>query len=178
MAAIDPTEEPVTNGESHPRATLKLIRTKFPPDEDDDDVSYDSDDIEALERRIAMAEEDDSDDDEHDEDDEMVNGGPSDPERAKKLLREALSKAKSLDKDDEDDVEPKTLQSGVNGIFKGKGKAIEMDEDDDGVQEFVVCTLDSTQVRDLEFLCSSDWRSTTNSLSTSPSRATRTASSA
>jgi FK506-binding nuclear protein len=91
-----------------------------------------------LERRLAMAE-DDSDD----SDDEMVNGGPSDPERAKKLLREALSKAE-LD-DDEDDVEPKTLQSGVNGIFKGKGKATELDEDDDGIQEFVVCTLDSNQ---------------------------------
>jgi FK506-binding nuclear protein len=148
MAAIDPTEEPVTNGESHPRATLKLIRSKFPPDEDDDDMSYDSDDIEALESRLAMAEDDDDDDD--DEDDEMVNGGPSDPERAKKLLREALSKAKSLDKEDED-VEPKTLQSGVNGIFKGKGKAVEVDDDDDGVQEFVVCTLDSKQVRDPGF---------------------------
>jgi FK506-binding nuclear protein len=97
MAAIDPTEEPVTNGESQPRATLKLIRSKFPPLEDDDDESYDSDDIEALERRLAMAE-DDSDD----SDDEMVNGGPSDPKRAKKLLREVLFKAE-LD-DDEDDV--------------------------------------------------------------------------
>jgi FK506-binding nuclear protein len=149
MAAIDPTEEPVTNGETHPRATLKLIRTKFPPDEDDDDLDYDSDDIDALERRLAMADDDDSEDD---EDDEMVNGGPSDPERARKLLREALSKAKSLDEDEDDDddddgVEPKTLQTGVNGIFKGKGKAIEMDDDDDdGVQEFVVCTLDSKQV--------------------------------
>ena len=63
---------------------------------------------------------------------------------AKKLLREALSKAKSLDKEDED-VEPKTLQSGVNGIFKGKGKAVEDDDEDDGIQEFVVCTLDSKQ---------------------------------
>jgi FK506-binding nuclear protein len=94
----------------------------------------------------------DYDDSDDDSDDEMVNGGPSDPERAKKLLREALSKDKGDEDDDEDGVEPKTLQTGANGIFKGKGKAIEMDEDDDGVQEFVVCTLDSKQVRDFAFL--------------------------
>jgi FK506-binding nuclear protein len=149
MAAIDPTEEPVTNGESHPRATLKLIRSKFPPDEDDDLDGYDSDDLAALDR-IAM----DYDDSDDDSDEEMVNGGPSDPERAKKLLREALLKGEDGedDDDDEDGVEPKTLQTGVNGIFKGKGKAVEVDEDDDGVQEFVVCTLDSKQVRDFAFL--------------------------
>ena len=64
MAAIDPTQEPITDGK-HPRATLKMIRVPFPVDEDDDedDEDFDDDDVAAIERRLGVTESDEDDSD-------------------------------------------------------------------------------------------------------------------
>ncbi|RHZ57910.1 FKBP-type peptidyl-prolyl cis-trans isomerase [Aspergillus thermomutatus] len=132
MAAIDPDETPeFEDGQTRPRATLKLVRP--PPDMDLDE----SDD-------------DYEDDSQEDSDDEEVNGGPSDKEKARKL-REAAALKEMLededDEDDEDDEEDFDLKAAISKLVKGKGPATDDDEDDESdegleLDEMVVCTLD------------------------------------
>jgi len=154
MAAIDPSAEVELLGPKH--TTLKLIRVRDPDlldnfDSDDDDASYDSDDVAAIEHRLGLDE---------DASDEDFRGGPSDPEKSKKARAEALIKA--LKEDEE--MEDLEVANGVNGTgksAKGKAKAIDKDledddededEDDDEddedspIQEFVICTLDPDKV--------------------------------
>ncbi|KAF2670929.1 hypothetical protein BT63DRAFT_385367 [Microthyrium microscopicum] len=137
MAALDPTETTITT-DGPPRATLKIVRNIFDvvDDEDEDDEDYDEDDIESIRRRLGLTEEDDEDE----SDEEMTNGGPSDPT----AILNAIKKANAMD-DDESDEE---LTNGVNGVSKGKARAIDLDDDDlseDGMTEYVVCTLDPNQ---------------------------------
>lgn len=153
MAAIDPTALPKADAgaeEVVQRATLKLIRERIDPDEDDDydDDEDDIDDIEAIKARLgeALSEEEDE---ESSDDDEEKNGGPSDPSRTKKARKEALLKALA---NADEDMDLDTLPNGVNGISsKGKGKAVDIEDDseeeeDDEIEEFVLCTLDPNKV--------------------------------
>ncbi|KAF7165102.1 hypothetical protein CNMCM5623_009410 [Aspergillus felis] len=132
MAAIDPDETPeFEDGQTRPRATLKLIRP--PPDMDLDE----SDD-------------DYEDDSEEDSDDEELNGGPSDKEKARKLKEAAVLKELEDDddeEDDEDDDEDFDLKAAISKLVKGKAPATDDDEDDESdegleLDEMVVCTLD------------------------------------
>jgi FK506-binding nuclear protein len=158
MAAIDPTEEVITSGDAPARATLKIVRNifdvvdEYASDNDEEDEDYDDDDIEAIRRRLGITESDDDEDDEDDEgdsDEEMVNGaGPSDPEKTRKIILQAM--AKQIE-EDEDDEEMADIPNGINGVAKlNKGKARAIGDDDesseDGMTEYVVCTLDTTQV--------------------------------
>ena len=152
MAAIDASakNEPLDSGPT----TLKLIRVRgsnIPEYDDEDDESYDSDDIAAIERRLGLEEE---------SSDEELEGGPSDPEKSKKARAEALIKALR----ESEDLEDFELTNGINGTGKSaKGKAKATDEDlededdeddddddedseDDGISEFVICTLDPDRV--------------------------------
>ncbi|KAL8715676.1 MAG: hypothetical protein Q9225_006322 [Loekoesia sp. 1 TL-2023] len=166
MAAIDPSAEPehtgTVNGDTIPRATLKLVydRSGSADDEDSEAGSEDGADEENFLKALLQGKESDEDDeDEEDEsssDDEEINGGPSDPSKSKKARRQAAAEQlmKALaeaESEDEMDVD------GVNGASskkrnKGKGKAMseedeedsEEEEDDDSrMEEVVVCTLDS-----------------------------------
>lgn len=152
MAAIDPSAEPeFEDGDKKrvARSTLKLIRVPgelFDDDSDDSDYS----DIET-----------DEDDVEESSGDEEVNGGPSDPSKAKKVNKLDLVKAiaeedDDEDDDDEDDAEDEAAaKTALMKILKGKGKASESaeedgDDDDDEdsleLEEVVVCTLDPDTV--------------------------------
>lgn len=99
MAAIDPTAEPehtgTANGETPPRATLKLIydRSSQIDDEDDSEGSSDEQDyLKALmEGQDSDGEDEDEDEDESSSDDEDVNGGPSDPARSRKARKQAAA---------------------------------------------------------------------------------------
>ncbi|KAK7756699.1 peptidylprolyl isomerase fpr3 [Diatrype stigma] len=158
MAAIDPTDPPQADEDGNipsvPRATLKIVRPRFPDmmDELDDDrlqrLMYGSDDSD-----------DDSDDDSKNGDDEP-NGGPSDPAKTKKARREAALKKLIEAAQAEEDSDEEMADGGAkktNGTAKKvnkKGKkpatssdedSDEDDEDDEEVdwQELVVCTLDT-----------------------------------
>lgn len=162
MAAIDPTDPPQAdeNGNipSVPRATLKIVRPRFPDmmDELDDDrlqrLMYGSDESE-----------DDSEDSDEDGDDEP-NGGPSDPAKTKKAKREAalkkLIEAAQAEEDSDEEMADGEGAKKTNGTAKkvnkkGKEPATSSDEDDDeddeddeevDWQELVVCTLDTERV--------------------------------
>ncbi|KAF4210489.1 hypothetical protein CNMCM8980_004067 [Aspergillus fumigatiaffinis] len=132
MAAIDPDETPeFEDGQTRPRATLKLVRPPADMDIDESDDDY----------------EDDSEDD---SDDEEVNGGPSDKERARKLKEAAALKEledEDEDEDSEGDDEDFDLKAAISKLVKGKAPATDDDEDDESdegleLDEMVVCTLD------------------------------------
>ena len=151
MAAIDPSTEPEFSGSAidgtTPRATLKLIRQPLGPDDGSSDLdSEDEDNLEALMNGGA------SDEDDKSSDDEDVNGGPSDPSKSKKARTaaalDALKKALA-DGASEDEMSV----DGPNDKSKGKAVAtgdedLSSDEDSEDleVEEFVICTLDPTQV--------------------------------
>lgn len=150
MAAIDPSVEPENEeGEEKktPRATLKLIRV--PAELFDDDDSDDSD-YDAIEG--------DGAEDVDSSDEEEINGGPSDPSKAKKSnkldLVKAIAEQESEDDDEEDDSEDEAAaKAALMKIMKGKGKAAgdeegsdEDDEDSLELEEVVICTLDPEKV--------------------------------
>jgi FK506-binding nuclear protein len=153
MAAIDPTAEPEIEGDATsvvPRATLKIIRQ--PIDFDDED----SEDEEEYLQSLINGEDSDEDDD---EDEDESNGGPSDPAKSKKALKNAALQKLLANigpaSDDEMDI-----SGSINGAKdkKGKAKATEDDDEDDDdeeeddsdddmdIEEFVVCTLDPEKV--------------------------------
>ncbi|KAL8826922.1 MAG: hypothetical protein Q9170_007220 [Blastenia crenularia] len=173
MAAIDPTAEPehtgTANGDSVPRATLKLIydRSGSADDEDSEGDSEDDAKREDFMRAILEGMESDEDDEDEDDmddsssDDEEVNGGPSDPAKSKKARRQAAAEQlmKALAENGSEDEMEVDGVNGVNGSNgasskkrnKGKGKAMseedevdsdEEDDDDSNMEEVVVCTLD------------------------------------
>jgi FK506-binding nuclear protein len=157
MAAIDPTAEPEFgegDDKKTPRATLKLIRV--PPEllDDSDDSDY-----EALEGDDD--EDAESSGEEEEEEEEEVNGGPSDPSRAKKpnnpdlakSMAKAVAEQKSEDEEEKDDSdEEAAAKASLMKIMKGKGKATgdeeDGEDDEDGLEleEVVVCTLDPEKV--------------------------------
>ncbi|KAF2834875.1 hypothetical protein M501DRAFT_943426 [Patellaria atrata CBS 101060] len=155
MAAIDPTAPPKDQDGTPgpPRATLKLIREQgYPPflDDEDEESGSDGDDVDSIRRRLMGAI---SDDEDESEDDEDVNGGPSDPAKSKRARAEALVKKLLEGAEGDDDEEMDDAPNGVNGTKVNKGKAKAVDDDDesisdieddmeDGVEEFVICTLD------------------------------------
>lgn len=161
MAAIDPSAEPEYSGTaidgSAPRATLKIIRHPIDPDEEEDESDEEEANLKALLNGSG------SDEDMADtSDDEEVNGGPSDPSKTKKARREAaLKQLKGAFEggDEEPDGEPDgTTMSEANGELKklDKGKAVatgdesessDDDSEDLETEEFVLCTLDTSQVR-------------------------------
>jgi len=157
MASIDPDEET----EGAPRATLRMIHDVLDIMEDDsEEDSDDEDDIAALERRLGLDEgesdeEDNMDLEDDDSEEEGVNGGPSDPEARLKLAKEVNGEDESSD----DEQEASNGINGVNGALnKGKGPAL--NQDLEGLQEYIVCTLDRNQVsphvfRTTHFLMSS-----------------------
>lgn len=143
MAAIDPNEpaelEETTNGNTRPRATLKIIRQLEGDDDEEDNEEY---------MRALLAE---SESDESESDDE-TNGGPSDPAKSKKA-RKAAALQQLMDSiggaDSDEDME----DAGTKVDKKKKGKAVssdsdeeDSDEESDGesveIEEFVLCTLD------------------------------------
>lgn len=154
MAAIDPSAEPEFAGSAinstTPRATLKLIRRPLGSEDDSEDDDEDDENMRALLNG------DMDDEDDESSSDEEANGGPSDPSKSKKARKEAAVKA--LKDAIEDSGKNTELANGVNGAGKkGKGKAIALDDADekmsddedleDGDEELVICTLDSSQVR-------------------------------
>ena len=174
MAAIDPSAAPehtgTVNGDTKPRATLKLVYDANPGQDSDSDEGSDEEEdyLKALLAARESGDEDDDEDDESSSDDDEKNGGPSDPSKTKKARKEAamLQMMKAIaeapnDSEDEMDVD-KTPQ--VNGLStkskanKGKGKAVAEDSEDeslgeddtedsmDRMEEVVVCTLDPEKV--------------------------------
>lgn len=197
MAAVDPTEEPETDGEGNlpaiPRSTLRLVKRAYPGlDDEDEDDELDEERFRAL---LAASGEDLSDDD---EDDDEANGGPSDPAKSKKQQQAAaikkLLEATNDDGDDDDEDMEDAKPNGVKSKSKGKGKAVEEDDEDDDEDEddedddsedggdlenFVICTLDTERVSfprlsrtTLNQLLTCACR-TTSSLLTSPSTTER-----
>ena len=155
MAAIDPStplehSNPV-NGDGPARSTLKLgyDPSGIESDEDSEDDS-EVDNLKAL-----LEAEDDEDESSSDEE---KNGGPSDPSRSKKARQQAAAEQalKALAEDDSD--ENMDIDGGANGglskVQKGKRRAKDEDESDDGdndeiVMEYgdsVLCTLDFDKV--------------------------------
>ena len=172
MAAIDPSAAPehtgTVNGDTRPRATLKLVYDTNPGQDSDSDEGSD-DEEEYLKALLAGREsEDEDEDDESSSDDEEKNGGPSDPSKTKKARKEAamLQMMKAIAEGQGDSEDEMNLDEShqVNGLSKkstankGKGKAVAGDledesigEDDtedsmDGMEEVVVCTLDPEKV--------------------------------
>lgn len=172
MAAIDPSAAPehtgTVNGDTRPRAILKLVYdTNLGEDSDSEEASDDEE--EYLKALLAGREsEDDDEDDESSSDDEEKNGGPSDPSKTKKARKEAavqqmmkaLAEAQN-DSEDEMDVDESPRVNGTSKktkVDKGKGKAVAGDLEDeslgenetedsmDGMEEVVVCTLDPEKV--------------------------------
>lgn len=152
MAAIDPTAEPeFEEGDEKktPRATLKLIRVPAELFDDDDSEDSDYDEMEGDEDEESSSEK------------EEVNGGPSDPSKAKKVDKLDLVKAiaeqdEEEEEEEEDDSEEEAAaKSALMKIMKGKGKATENgeeadDDDEDSLEleEVVICTLDPEKVSD------------------------------
>ncbi|KAI1810557.1 hypothetical protein GGS20DRAFT_169299 [Poronia punctata] len=149
MAALDPTEPPEADEDGNipniPRSTLKLIRRRVSPEDEEVDEDL-------LNRLLANHNDDDEDSD--DDDDDEPNGGPSDKAKSQKAKAEALKKliaaANAEDSDeemDDDDAKP----NGTKSSKKGKEPATSSDEDDDEsissddleIEELVVCTLDT-----------------------------------
>ena len=174
MAAIDPSAAPehsgTVNGDTKPRATLKLVYDANPGHDSDSDEGSDEEE-EYLKALLAGRESEDEDEDEDDEsssDDEEKNGGPSDPSKSKKARKEAamlaMMKAIAEGQDASEDEMDVDGSPKVNGLSKkseankGKGKAVAQDLEDeslgendtedsmDGMEEVVVCTLDPEKV--------------------------------
>ena len=172
MAAIDPSAAPehagTINGDTKPRATLKLVYDTNPGQDSDSDEGSDEEE-EYLKALLAGREsEDEDEDDESSSDDEEKNGGPSDPSKTKKARKEAamLQMMKAIaeaqgDSEDEMDVDESPQVNGLSKkttANKGKGKAVAGDSEDesigeddtedsmDGMEEVVVCTLDPETV--------------------------------
>lgn len=171
MAAIDPSAAPehtgTVNGDTRPRATLKLIYDTNPGQNSDSDEEDEEEQF--LQNLLAGREsEDEDEDDESSSDDEEKNGGPSDPSKTKKARKEAamqqmmkaLAEAQS-DSENEMDMSGSPQMNGISKkgkLDKGKGKAVaddaegeslgENDSEDslDGMEEVVVCTLDPEKV--------------------------------
>ena len=169
MAAIDPSAEPeyadTTNGNTPLRATLKLIRIPIGPAGDSDSEDDSEEDVEANDYldKLLNGEDSEEDDEESSSYDEDKNGGPSDPLRSKKAIRlaaaEKLKQALAeINASDEDMDADSTNGNSANivKLKKGKAKATgDDDEDEDSdeedlddldLDEFVICTLDPTQV--------------------------------
>ncbi|KAH6660043.1 hypothetical protein BKA67DRAFT_546636 [Truncatella angustata] len=139
MAALDPTEAPEADEEGNipdkPRATLKLVRQRYPDLDEELDDEY-------LEALMGGSDDEDSEDE----------AGPSDPSKSKKAKAEAaLKKLIAAAKEDEDsDDEMADAPNGKKGK-KGKQLASSDDDDDDesvdsdsiDLEEFVICTLDT-----------------------------------
>ncbi|KAF6228254.1 hypothetical protein HO133_007984 [Letharia lupina] len=168
MAAIDPSAAPAhtgtVNGDTKPRATLKLVYDANPGQDSDSDEGSDEEE-EYLKALLAGHESDDEDeDDESSSDDEEKNGGPSDPSKTKKARKEAallqmmgaLAEGQN-DSENEMELDESPLLNGLtknSKANKGKGKAVADDSEDeslgeddtedsvDGMEEVVVCTLD------------------------------------
>ena len=160
MAAIDPTVSleygSTANGEVPARATLKLVRMVSSPDDDDSDTdSEDEDSIAAFLNGAAPP-------DDTDEESSGDEAGPSDPSKGKQGGKNradaAIAQLKKALAENDSDTKMKTDE--INGhtskkLDKGKAKALaslddedsedELDEDEE-VEEFVLCTLDPTQV--------------------------------
>ena len=160
MAAIDPTADPeyeidAPEDKKTPRATLKLVRI---PGEMFDEASEDDEDYDD------MLSDDEGEDE--DESDGEVNGGPSDPDKARKAKESHLAKAttgeETMDKGDDEDASNDVAagQAALRKILK-KGKArartsfeddkeesIDLDGDSESVEfeEIVMCTLDPEKV--------------------------------
>jgi FK506-binding nuclear protein len=147
MAALDPTQAPEADEDGNvpavPRATLKILKGQDNGDEDEDDSYLDG---------LLNGEYSDEDDSE----DEEANGGPSDPSRSKKARQEAaIKKLIEAAQNDEDSDEEMDEADGLKSK-KGKGKASDEDddevdedsedEDEAGLEEFVICTLDTERV--------------------------------
>ncbi|KAH7417163.1 hypothetical protein BKA64DRAFT_291447 [Cadophora sp. MPI-SDFR-AT-0126] len=148
MAAIDPSApadaEATVEGVA-PRATLKLIRQPDGSEDDEDSEEY---------MRALLAE---SDSEESESDEEEENGGPSDPAKSKKARKAAALQQLMDSLGGASDEEMEDAPNGANGKVskKGKDKATgddeesEEDSDDDSedieVEEFVLCTLDTTK---------------------------------
>ena len=171
MAAIDPSAAPehsgTLNGDTKPRATLKLVYDADPGHDSDSDEGSDEEE-EYLKALLAGRESEDEDEDESSSDDEEKNGGPSDPSKSKKARKEAavlkMMKAIAEGQDASEDEMDLDGSPKMNGLSKkptankGKGKAVAEDledeslgEDDtedsmDGMEEVVVCTLDPEKV--------------------------------
>ena len=145
MAAIDPSAEPeyadTTNGNTPLRATLKLIRIPIGPAGDSDSEDDSEEDVEA-----------------NDYLDKLLNGEDSaedDEESAADKLKLALAEINASDEDmDADSTNGNSAN--IVKLKKGKAKATgDDDEDEDSdeedlddldLDEFVICTLDPTQV--------------------------------
>lgn len=159
MAAIDPTEAPQPDEEGNlpavPRATLRLVRQRYPDLHDELDDEY----LEALMGG-------DDEDDEDDSEDEESNGGPSDPAKSKKakaeaalkkLMEAAQEESDSDEEMDDDAAKPNGTKASKKGK-KGKEPAVSSDDDDDesidsdaiDLEEFVICTLDTERVSILD----------------------------
>ena len=172
MAAIDPSAAPehtgTVNGDTRPRATLKLVYDNNLEQDSDSDEGSDEEE-EYLKALLAGREsEDEDEDDESSSDDEEKNGGPSDPSKTKKARKEAALQEimKTLaetqhDSENEMDMDESPQVNGMSKkskINKGKGKAVAEDSEDeslgenetensiDGMEEVVVCTLDPEKV--------------------------------
>ena len=173
MAAIDPSATPehtgTLDGETRPRATLKLVYDTNPGEDSESDEESDEED-EQLRALLAghESEDEDEDDEASSDDEEEKNGGPSDPSKTKKARKEAamLQMMKALaeaqdDGESEMDVDESPQTNGVSKnskVNKGKGKAVAGDSEDeslgendtedsmDGMEEVVVCTLDPEKV--------------------------------
>lgn len=170
MAAIDPSADPehtgTANGETPPRATLKIVYEPMAPG-DDETVKE-----EYLRKLLGDASDDDEEDEEDDDEDEESsddedekNGGPSDPSKTKKARKQAAAmemlKAMSNGVDESDEEMEDVSKPKINGVVpksnKGKGKAVasaeessdEDEEEEEEVRELVLCTLDPNQVRSL-----------------------------
>ena len=174
MAAIDPSAAPehtgTVNGDTRPRATLKLVYDTNPGQDTDSDDGSDEEEEQLRALLAGRESEDESEDDESSSDDEEKNGGPSDPSKTKKARKEAalqemIKALAETQNDSESEMDVDELPQ-VNGtskkpkMDKGKGKAIAGDSEDespgenetedsmDGMEEVVVCTLDPEKVGD------------------------------
>jgi FK506-binding nuclear protein len=163
MAAIDPSAPAQTDEENQVlRATLKLIRVPmdFEDSDEEDDEDFDPEDVEAIRARLreagALGPEDEDSSEEDDSADEK-NGGPSDPVKAKKAKKAALSKKIQQ----ELEADAMEIDSSLTNGVKSKGKAKiaddevsdeeddeddEDDEEDEEPEEFVLCTLNPENV--------------------------------
>lgn len=152
MAAINPSAEPeytgTVNGDGPVRATLKLIRQPFDPEDEEDYLNV-------------LPNGEDSEDEDESSSDEEKNGGPSDPSKSLKARQRHEAAVKQLKASlDEEDSDDEIEVNGVNGIAddllkpnKGKAKATgdesednEDDSEDIETEEFVLCTLDPSKV--------------------------------
>ena len=174
MAAIDPSATPehtdtgTLDGETRPRATLKLVYDTNPGEEEESDEEFDEEDEQLRDLLAGPEYVDEDEDDNSSSDDEEKNGGPSDPSKTKKARTEAAMRqmVKALaeaqgDGESEMDVDQSPQINGASTkskVNKGKGKAVAGDSEDeslgendtedsmDGMEEVVVCTLDPEKV--------------------------------